>query len=67
MSNSFKLHPKHFSKRGRNNFQGGIRPTCAPLVTSLNTGIDRNDSVREALTTGIPPIEVCNKFLFAIV
>jgi len=26
-----------------------------------------NDSVREALTTGIPMIKICNKLLFAIV
>jgi len=33
-SNSFKLCPTHFSRRGKN-FSWGLRPPCAPLVTGL--------------------------------
>jgi len=37
------------------------------LNDTTSTGIDRNDIVGEASTTGIPLIEICSKLLCGIV
>jgi len=46
-----------------------VDETLDDSLRLATTNIDkhRNDSVREASTTGIPLIEICNKLLFAIV
>jgi len=67
------LHEKIFARKVAKNFFGqvwgnsGKNPSHPQKFSCSYTYGYRNDSVREASTTMIPQMEICNKSLLAIV